>query len=176
MEVEGTKAHKRPREAQVEGVHAGAISASAQEGVPGQEIRIDPDLKSQGVDETDLQAFGCVLHVTSADSDDFNAVTVLRVGLLRSATKATEERVVSKRAFTALHMSKSAWKRFTNKPTTKELKKRKLEHPTGALPLITPADASSSAQTSLDPAAAPRRLRRAEKGTRAPVCACARWC
>ncbi len=162
MEVDN-KSQKRPRESEAgEGIDQ-LPAPSSVESQSSSGNRIDPNLKNEPLNETDLQAFGHVVHVAAADSDDFNAVTVLRVVLFHSATKATEERVISKRAFTPLHMSKSAWKKFNNKPTARELKKRKLEHPTGALPLITPAAAPAAAQLDLD--SAPRRLRRAEKGT-----------
>jgi len=124
--------------------------------------QIDQNLRNESLNESALEEFSFVDHIVSTDDPDFNTLTVLKVALYHPGTKSTEERVISKRAFSQLHQAKSAWKKFKKRPTTKELKKHKAEGQARSQSLLLPTALASASH--LDPSSAPRRLRRAEKG------------
>jgi tRNA G18 (ribose-2'-O)-methylase SpoU len=105
--------------------------------------KIDENLVNLPRLETGLKRFSHVTVVESADSADFNKVTVLRVGLYDSTSKKVEFHQVSKKTFRQLRQSKLAWKKFTNKPSSKELKLQKM-HPK-AMELLTPSTPSPEA-------------------------------
>ncbi len=142
---------KRPRDE----LNSDGGQMSTTDGVQTQ--LVDPDLAKVPLEELGLQAFSVVSCVESADSLDFNRVTVLRVRLYNATTKSECTRVISLKSFKKINQAKSAWKKFVQKPTTKELKKRKMEHPVTSLPLIVPVASPH------EEIAAPHRIKRAEK-------------
>ncbi|ELR23275.1 RNA methyltransferase, TrmH superfamily protein [Acanthamoeba castellanii str. Neff] len=97
----------------------------------------------------DLANISYVTRVLAADSANLNDVQKVRVMLHNSATKAVEERVVSRSTFVKLIESTKAWRAFTGKASKKA--------PPTVGPLLVP-----SSEAPPHGVEAPRRLRRAE--------------